>query len=170
MNRKEYHEDWTDKIRPEILKRDNYKCRHCGQAHKVRVYKNSRRKYVECDEFVERWAKAQGHKVFTLYLQVAHLDQDKTNNDPSNLLSLCPRCHGKYDKESKRFKRLLYKEKVKSEIVETSIVYDALKLVKDLHKYFNIDQCDKSKEVKNIQDRVNKVLEKYESSLKHFKL
>ncbi len=109
MNKKEYHPNWTDVIRPSILKRDGYKCRSCGMRHKLRVYKDSRGKYVECDEFIETWAKKNGKKVFTLYLQVAHLDNDKTNNAPENLLSLCPRCHSIRDREHKALLRKIYR-------------------------------------------------------------
>lgn len=111
MDYSKYHPDWKDIIRPAVLKRDQYKCRQCDVKHKSRVYKNSRGKYVECDSFVERWAINQGKKVFTLYLQVAHLDNNKENNNLINLLSLCPKCHGKYDKEYKKFMRLLTTEK-----------------------------------------------------------
>lgn len=105
MNYKEYSPDWKDIIRPQILQRDGYKCQSCGINHKIRVYKNSRKDYVECDDFIEEWAKKNGKKVFTLYLAVAHLDHDKSNNDPSNLLTLCPKCHSKYDAAYKRSMR-----------------------------------------------------------------
>jgi 5-methylcytosine-specific restriction endonuclease McrA len=101
------------------------------------VYKNSRNKYVECDDFVEAWAKANGHKVFTVYLQVAHLDQDKSNNKPDNLLSLCPRCHSKYDKEYKRFMKNVKLKEIK-ETQSSSIDYTTLnesKEIKELKRY-----------------------------------
>lgn len=105
MDYSEYHPDWRDIIRPAILKRDQYKCKHCSIRHKSRVYNNSRRQYVECDQFIEEWAKNNGYKVFTVYLQVAHIDHDKSNNDYSNLISLCPKCHGKFDRAHKAFMR-----------------------------------------------------------------
>lgn len=108
-----YHPDWRDIIRPSILKRDQYKCRVCGVRHKSRVYKTSNGGYMECDSFIENWAISEGRKVFTIYLQVAHLDHDKSNNDPSNLKALCPIHHAKHDKEHKKFKRLFYQEKIK---------------------------------------------------------
>lgn len=111
MNYKEYSPDWKDIIRPAILKRDNYICQVCGVRHKSKVYKDSRQNYVVCDEFIEQWAKANGRKVFILYLQVAHLDHNKDNNDPQNLRTLCPRHHALYDKEHKKFQRILYREK-----------------------------------------------------------
>jgi hypothetical protein len=34
----------------------------------------------------------------TTILSCAHLDQNPANNDPSNLASLCPRCHLRHDR------------------------------------------------------------------------
>ena len=111
MNHKDYAENWRDVIRPLILKRDNYKCRECGVLHRSRVYKSTAGSYVVCDEFIEAWAKEQGKKVFTLYLQVAHIDNDKTNNEPSNLITLCPVHHAKMDSDYKKLKRLIFRSK-----------------------------------------------------------
>lgn len=107
-----YHPDWKDIIRPSILKRDQYKCKICGVRHKSKVYRTTNGGYVECDEFMEQWAKTAGRKVFTLFLQIAHLDHNKSNNDPANLQTLCPIHHAKHDKEHKKFQRLIYREKI----------------------------------------------------------
>lgn len=121
MDYSQYHPDWRDVIRPAILKRDNYKCVQCGVRHKIRCYKNSTGQYIECDDFMEQWATSTGKNVFTLYLQVAHKDHDKSNNDPSNLMTLCPIHHARYDSEHKRFARIIYKAKIKdSKDVEDS--------------------------------------------------
>ena len=110
MDYSQYHPDWKDIIRPAILKRDGYKCAHCGIKHKARVYKDTTGKYVECDDFLEQWAKSTKRKVFTLYLQVAHLDHNKQNNEPANLKALCPIHHARFDSEHKKksFLRLIY--------------------------------------------------------------
>lgn len=114
MNRKEYSEDWQDTIRPAILKRDNYRCKECGVTHRSRVYKNKSGSYMECDEFTEAWAVSNGHKVFTLYLQVAHLNHNKLDNRPENLLTLCPAHHARFDNaHKKQLRKTLLAEKVK---------------------------------------------------------
>jgi len=59
-----YSSDWKALAR-KIRTRDKYTCQDCGE----------RRKY---------WGK---------YLHVHHVDADKTNNDPGNLISLCDRCY-----------------------------------------------------------------------------
>jgi len=115
MDYSQYHSDWRDIIRPAILKRDQYKCKHCGIKHKSRVYKDTTGKYVECDTFMEEWAISTGRKVFTLYLQVAHIDHDKNNNAPSNLMSLCPVHHARFDTEHKKLARIMYKSEIRDD-------------------------------------------------------
>jgi len=61
----EYPKDFTDGLKERIRFRDGYKCRECGCPQ------------VEC-------ARA---------LDVHHIDYDKHNNMPDNLISLCQRCH-----------------------------------------------------------------------------
>jgi 5-methylcytosine-specific restriction endonuclease McrA len=114
MDYSQYHPDWKDIIRPAILKRDGYKCAHCGIKHKARVYKDTTGKYVECDDFMEQWAKSTKRKVFTLYLQIAHLDHDKQNNEPTNLKALCPVHHARFDSEHKKLARIMFKQKISS--------------------------------------------------------
>lgn len=112
MDYSQYTADWRDTIRPAILKRDQYKCSVCGVHHRSRVYKLAKGQFREVDQFEEEFVKAQGRKVFTLYLQVAHLDHNKLNNDPANLRALCPYHHAKHDAEHKRFSRLIYRGKM----------------------------------------------------------
>jgi hypothetical protein len=78
-------------IRPQILKRDNYTCSCCGIPHKSRVYINTRKNYVLCDDFTENWALTQGKKVFTVYLNVVNVTTLEFSADPAHYLSLCPR-------------------------------------------------------------------------------
>jgi 5-methylcytosine-specific restriction endonuclease McrA len=111
MDYSQYHPDWKDIIRPSILQRDNYTCQGCGIRHKSKVYRKSKGDYHVCDEFEFEWAKANNKNPFILSLHIAHLDHDKMNNEPSNLLALCPRCHAKYDKDHKKFMRKVYKAK-----------------------------------------------------------
>lgn len=78
-------------IRPLVLKRDNYSCACCGITHKARVYLNSRKHYVMCDEFTEAWAKEQGKKVFTVYLNVVNTSSFEFSDKTSDYLTLCPK-------------------------------------------------------------------------------
>lgn len=112
MDYKEYSPDWRDTIRPAILARDQYKCCECGIKHRARVYQLAKGHYREVDAFEEEFLVSTGRKVFTMFLQVAHIDHNKSNNEPSNLRTLCPYHHAKFDSEHKKFLRITYRGKV----------------------------------------------------------
>ena len=104
-NRKEYPENWEDEIRPGILKRDNFKCKVCQAEHrKTYVFQKDGTKFKIPKEEIKEW-KEYGDKAYTVYLQIAHLDRDTNNNDYSNLMALCPKCHLNYDREFNMLKR-----------------------------------------------------------------
>jgi len=62
-----YGTDWTDDLKESIRKRDNYTCQECG-THQ--------------DEL-------------SIKLDIHHIDYDKDNLNPINLISLCRKCHVK---------------------------------------------------------------------------
>jgi hypothetical protein len=68
-----YPEDWTESLRESIRERDNYICQLCG---------------IHQDEL-------------DIKLDIHHIDYDKNNLSPRNLISLCRSCHLKtnYDRE-----------------------------------------------------------------------
>jgi hypothetical protein len=66
-----YTEYWTDILRESIRQRDNYICRECG-IHQEELDFGKHKK-----------------------LDIHHIDYDKKNCDPKNLISLCKICHGK---------------------------------------------------------------------------
>lgn len=45
-----------------------------------------------------RGSEYEGSKFTEVVLTVAHVDHDESNNDPSNLLALCQRCHFALDR------------------------------------------------------------------------
>jgi len=110
MNYKEYHPDWKDIIRPLALERDGYKCQHCGVKHKkyYLIREGSYYSQIESDEYIEYLAS--GVKCNKIYLQVAHIDCNKENNNLNNLRSLCNLCHLKHDKVWKKMLRLSKKK------------------------------------------------------------
>ncbi len=86
MRRGDYPRDWKQKSDDVRFRRAGGRCEckgQCGAGHE------------------ERCAARHGqpHPVTgkVVWLQTAHLDQDTRNNDPSNLLAMCPRCHVRYD-------------------------------------------------------------------------
>jgi hypothetical protein len=136
MDYSKYSPDWKDVIRPSILRRDSYRCTVCGVGHKKEVYKNTNGSYVELDSFTKEWALAQGKKVFKMYLQVAHLDHDTNNNDSSNLKTLCPMHHAKFDSQHKAFSRRMYKAVVADKSNKDSEELFLLSLDKSRYLFF----------------------------------
>lgn len=65
-----YSDDWTEMLRDSIRCRDNYICQVCG---------------IHQDEMDGRFKK----------LDVHHIDYNKQNCNPKNLISLCKSCHAK---------------------------------------------------------------------------
>lgn len=63
-----YPIDWTDNIRKAIRMRDEYICQICG---------------IHQDELESRFRK----------LDIHHIDYDKDNLNPDNLVALCRNCH-----------------------------------------------------------------------------
>lgn len=71
-----YPQDWNDMLRDSIRQRDNYMCQECG------IHQD------ELDGFHKR-------------LSVHHIDYNKDNLNPNNLITLCVKCHTKtnYNRE-----------------------------------------------------------------------
>ncbi len=67
ISREPYGQEWTKTLKEAIRQRDQYKCRLC-----------------ECpqEECIEK-------------LNIHHIDYDKKNLNPTNLISLCRKCHSK---------------------------------------------------------------------------
>jgi len=105
-NRSRYAAEWNDTIRPQVLRRDKYTCQHCGAKHRSTGYYEKTGRFINCDSVDLAYAKRQGYKIITVYLQVCHKDQNPANNSPINLVSLCPPCHLRMDAKFNRIKRL----------------------------------------------------------------
>jgi hypothetical protein len=71
-----YPNEWTDDLRESVRKRDNYICQECG---------------LHQDEL----------KGIHKKLSVHHIDYNKDNLNPDNLITLCVSCHSKtnYNRE-----------------------------------------------------------------------
>ena len=66
-----YGKKWNNTLKKQIRKRDQYRCQECFR-HQDELYDTSGRKYK---------------------LLVHHIDYNKKNNNPENLISLCRNCH-----------------------------------------------------------------------------
>lgn len=65
VSREPYAWDFNDELKEEVRRRDGHRCQWCGAPQ------------TECDAA----------------LAVHHIDYDKKNSDPVNLVALCSRCH-----------------------------------------------------------------------------
>lgn len=113
-NRENYPENWEDTIRPDILKRDNYTCKGCGAKHRKSYifHKNGKRTSIHEDEIQE--AKEAGEKAYKVFLQIAHKDQNPSNNNYNNLIAFCRKCHLNFDRSCNNLKKsFLFQEKTK---------------------------------------------------------
>lgn len=72
-----YTKEFNNQLKEKIRKRDNYKCQECGK-----IQKQLKRK-----------------------LAIHHIDFNKNNNNPLNLISLCDSCHIKTNYNRKHWKR-----------------------------------------------------------------
>jgi len=107
LNAKGYSRYWRDIIRPDVLKRDNYSCKHCGQKqHSLYVREGSKRTFID-DDFLRRYYLNLGFKISTIHLSIAHTCHNKCCINPAHLLSLCQACHLVFDKHHHVVSRLI---------------------------------------------------------------
>lgn len=93
---KKYHPEWKTKIRPDILDRDDNKCKFCGVENGRIIHRKGKgiNDWVYWPEGMESEAwSLDGLKSTKIVLTIAHLDHDKINNDYENLAALCQKCH-----------------------------------------------------------------------------
>lgn len=105
-NRHLYSPEWFSIIRPRELARAKFKCENCGIKQRSYGYYDSVGVFIECDEFIAKWAKEHGFKVKRVWLQIAHVNQLPSDNSPENLRVMCPKCHLKHDHEFNRIKKI----------------------------------------------------------------
>ena len=114
MKKKLYSEDWTDKIRPAILKRDNYMCKKCKVRHRSRGYYDSKGIFIECDEHMIQYAAKMNITIKKIILQVHHVNNNKNDNRPENLTTLCAKCHLNTERDinilKRKMKGIIYKK------------------------------------------------------------
>lgn len=91
-----YHPDWKTVIRPAILERDKHCCKFCGVQNQRIIHRFGKGaddwEYWPEGMESESWS-LDGLKATKIVLTIAHLDQDKENNDYENLAALCQKCH-----------------------------------------------------------------------------
>lgn len=114
---KNYPKNWRSEIRPDILKRDENKCKFCGVENGRLIHRhgNNMNDWVYWPEGMESetWT-LDGLKSTLIVLTIMHLDHDTTNNDYNNLAAGCQKCHLNYDiKNHKKHSRETWVKKKK---------------------------------------------------------
>lgn len=107
IDKKKYHQDWADIIRPDILRRDNYKCKHCGISNRTLFVREGNTRVFILDSLMHNYYIARQIKVSKIVLSIAHLDGCIENNDYSNLAALCQSCHLVHDAHQHTINRLI---------------------------------------------------------------
>lgn len=113
-NKKLYPNNWKE-IRNDILTRANNCCEFCKVSNKsFLVYRNNKIDDIvkPDDKFYNdalkqystrnKWSCCEDGKIIKyrialVVLTIAHLDQNPTHNDYSNLKALCQKCHNTLD-------------------------------------------------------------------------
>ena len=122
-NYKNYHPDWKTVIRPDIMKRAKNCCEQCGVRHYAVGHRENGRfiptggnqwhdmagngelSYKESRELCQHHNEICEDKLIIIVLTIAHLDNDTSNNDYSNLKALCQQCHNRLDVEYRKNNR-----------------------------------------------------------------
>jgi len=86
LSRKPYGWDYSPELKAEVRRRDGQKCQVCGTPQ------------GECKK----------------KLAVHHIDYNKKNSDPVNLVSLCLGCHARVHKNKKHWKDFLQKQAIEA--------------------------------------------------------
>jgi hypothetical protein len=76
-----YPQEFNEKLRNRIRKRDNYKCKNCGMEKKAHIKKYRRN------------------------LEIHHIDYDSQNCEEKNLITLCKDCNLKANKKREFWKK-----------------------------------------------------------------
>lgn len=71
LSHEEYGLEFNEKLKRQIRKRDNYRCQQCFR-HQDELFSSTGKRYK---------------------LNIHHIDYNKKNNIPTNLISLCRNCH-----------------------------------------------------------------------------
>lgn len=104
MDKSLYPDDWQA-IRNRILDRDNRACKHCGLKDRSYVTIENKSKWIPVTIEEAKHLERIGSRVTRVFLQVAHINNIKSDINPENLISLCPPCHLKMDAGWKQLKR-----------------------------------------------------------------
>lgn len=106
INYKLYPKNWKTEIRPAILERAKHCCEQCSVANYATGARDMDGNWHSSKQICNMnsdvgygYFGTYGVKDIKIVLTIAHMDHDRTNNDPSNLKALCQRCHLALDRD-----------------------------------------------------------------------
>lgn len=97
VNYKLYSPVWHSEIRPSILERAGHCCERCRVPDRALVLRDPDGNWYTDAQVMNMDISKFDGEFSRIRLQVAHVNQDITDNRPENLLALCPRCHFSLD-------------------------------------------------------------------------
>ena len=94
----------SDKLKMEVifsklLEKYNYKCNVCGLHHGSKGYQDSKSNFVECDNFMLKWAEANEKKVFKVTLSAFDISGQGNSSQLHNYMLVCHLCKSKLHKQ-----------------------------------------------------------------------
>lgn len=112
-SREPYGKEFSPELREQIRIRDNHTCQECEKTQK------------------ELFKRCRNGKVSHYKLHIHHIDYNKENNNPLNLISLCNKCHMKTGFDRKHWKRCFKERMVLKQIFnpENLLVFKDKKLI-----------------------------------------
>lgn len=108
---KSYGYEFNNILKEQIRKRDNYRCQECFR-HKDELF-----------------TKNKNGKIVPQKVHIHHIDYNKENNHPNNLISLCKSCHAKTNLHRENWSKYFepFQENlVEEEWFEDSLIWDNL--------------------------------------------
>jgi len=123
-NRKKYADNW-EYISIDIrVNRAKNRCERCGVHNEALIHRHHDKTFTYASKEEEAkiivlceahnfgyWKAVKSLNLVRIVLCVAHLDQDRMNNDYRNLRALCQHCHHRHDK----FYKWITRKSVKSD-------------------------------------------------------
>jgi hypothetical protein len=107
LNTKGYSVDWRDVVRPNVLKRDKYKCMHCGVGNRAMYSIEGGKRVILDDDWLLKNYINKGAKVIKVSLNIAHQCCTKACINELHLLTLCCSCHLVFDRHHNLINRLI---------------------------------------------------------------
>ena len=97
---KKYHPSWKQISKDKIAAAGD-RCELCYAPNHEWIYrdKNSGHPWGLAEDLTENGDSLASTKIVRVVLTVHHIDCDKDNNSPLNLIALCQRCHLRLDAE-----------------------------------------------------------------------